>query len=187
MRFSVWQTDTYVVSSRFTACCTQCFINDYAWLAGLSTITGGAGADRLTGGLGNDQFVFTATDQGTDVITDFSISGGTGTDAISITNDAFGITSNNLIQKGKVMDMNAADSNDIVILTDTELPGNITGVLVNTIDTMALFFNTAESHVEVWYDNDWNDSSNREHLATLDNINDIAEMTNFTSANFVVV
>lgn len=64
MRFSVWQTDIYAVSSRFAACCTQGFINDYSWLAGLRTITGGAGADALTGGLGADDFVYTSTGQG---------------------------------------------------------------------------------------------------------------------------
>ena len=57
MRFSVWQTDTYAVSLRKPHADTQGFSNDYIWLAGLSTITGGAGADVLTGGAGIDTFV----------------------------------------------------------------------------------------------------------------------------------
>jgi len=68
VRFRLWQADTYAVSSRFAACCRYGFINDYAWLAGLSTITGGAGADQLTGGAGDDDFVYTAFAQGGNVV-----------------------------------------------------------------------------------------------------------------------
>ena len=68
MRFRLWQADTYAVSSRFAACCRYGFINDYAWLAGLSTITGGAGADELTGGAGADDFVYTTFAQGGNVV-----------------------------------------------------------------------------------------------------------------------
>ena len=97
MRFSVWQTDTYAVSLRKPHADTQGFLNDYIWLAGLSTITGGAGADSLTGGTGADQFVYlqgvavgavaTAaqvnTANGLDTITDFSVGQG---DALGVVN-----------------------------------------------------------------------------------------------------
>jgi Ca2+-binding RTX toxin-like protein len=67
----------------------QGFSNDYARLAGLNTITGGAGADVLTGGDGIDTFAYAAEATGEaqtgvvgtgviDVITDFT----TGTDKI---------------------------------------------------------------------------------------------------------
>ena len=62
MWFRLWQTDTYAVSSRFAAGYTYGFINDYAWLAGLRTITGGAGADLMDGGAGNNTFVFNTND-----------------------------------------------------------------------------------------------------------------------------
>ena len=77
MRFSVWQTDTYAVSLRKPHADTQGFSNDYIWLAGLSTITGGAGADTLTGGAGADTFVYATGATGVtvataDTITDFT-------------------------------------------------------------------------------------------------------------------
>ena len=41
--------------------------------AGNDVLIGGAGNDTLTGGTGNDQFVFNATNEGLDKITDFSL------------------------------------------------------------------------------------------------------------------
>ena len=60
----------------------QGFYNDYVRLAGLNTITGGAGADFLTGGAGKDTFLYTSGVAGAaetgdflrgtiDIITDF--------------------------------------------------------------------------------------------------------------------
>ena len=84
MRFRLWQADTYAVSSRFAACCRYGFINDYAWLAGLSTITGGAGADSLTGGAGDDDFVYTAVaDSAASVAADTTVTFDTITDFTS--------------------------------------------------------------------------------------------------------
>jgi Ca2+-binding RTX toxin-like protein len=82
-----------IVSSRFTARSTHGFFYDYKRLAGLATITGGAGADVLTGGDGADTFVYNAVvgtssdsarvivagndnDTGQDTITDFTFTGG---------------------------------------------------------------------------------------------------------------
>jgi Ca2+-binding RTX toxin-like protein len=46
--------------------------NELVGNAGNDTLIGGAGDDSLTGGLGADQFVFTSTASGMDVITDFN-------------------------------------------------------------------------------------------------------------------
>ena len=84
MRFSVWQSDTYAVSLHKPHADTHGFLYDYIRLTGLSTITGGAGADVLTGGAGADVFVYTTlTDSlaaAPDTITDFT----SGTDDFSV-------------------------------------------------------------------------------------------------------
>lgn len=55
--------------------------------AGRDVITGGLGADRLSGGGDADVFVFTASTEGADVITDFSVAQG---DKIAVDNLGFG-------------------------------------------------------------------------------------------------
>lgn len=56
--------------------------------AGDDTLIGGRGHDTLVGGRGEDTFLFTAPDQGTDVIRDFT----PGVDKIAIDGKGFGIT-----------------------------------------------------------------------------------------------
>ena len=138
MRFSVWQTDTYAVSSRFAACCTHGFINDYACLAGLRTITGGAGADVLRGGGGVNTFVYNAvfdvsTDSGfeesdtiTDLkVTDFILLNLSNMEGFNINNDVtlilnqieirtFSLNSDTIIF---LDEFNPPDQNDIRVLT----------------------------------------------------------------------
>jgi hypothetical protein len=73
VRFSVWQTDTYALSLHKPHADTQGFFNDYVWLAGLSTITGGVGADTIDVGAGINRVVIgTVTAAGIDVITGFT-------------------------------------------------------------------------------------------------------------------
>jgi Ca2+-binding RTX toxin-like protein len=53
------------------------------------TLIGGAGNDNLTGGSGADRFVFNASTEGVDRITDFILTSGN-TDAIVVSNAGFG-------------------------------------------------------------------------------------------------
>jgi serralysin len=54
---------------------------------GNDTLNGGVGTDTLTGGAGADRFAYTASNQGTDTITDFNITDG---DLLQFTGTAFG-------------------------------------------------------------------------------------------------
>jgi hypothetical protein len=54
---------------------------------GNDTLNGGLGTDNLTGGAGADRFAYTATNQGTDTITDFTIADG---DRLAFTSAQFG-------------------------------------------------------------------------------------------------
>lgn len=54
---------------------------------GNDTLNGGPGTDTLTGGAGADRFAYTASNQGTDTITDFNITDG---DLLQFTGTAFG-------------------------------------------------------------------------------------------------
>ncbi len=54
---------------------------------GNDTLNGGPGTDTLTGGAGADRFAYTATTQGTDTITDFTIAQG---DLLTFTSAQFG-------------------------------------------------------------------------------------------------
>jgi len=66
---------------------TGSYLNDFlAGGRGRDVLTGGYGNDRLAGGRGADNFVFdSSTDEGRDVITDFT----TGQDKIALTGDIF--------------------------------------------------------------------------------------------------
>lgn len=55
--------------------------------AGNDSLTGGMGADTLTGGSQNDQFIYNATDEGIDIITDFN---NPGNDKLAFRSTAFG-------------------------------------------------------------------------------------------------
>ncbi|NCR56245.1 MAG: calcium-binding protein [Microcystis aeruginosa L211-07] len=55
--------------------------------AGNDTLTGGTGNDSLTGGAGADRFAYTATNDGTDTITDFTIAQG---DTLTFARTPFG-------------------------------------------------------------------------------------------------
>jgi Ca2+-binding RTX toxin-like protein len=55
--------------------------------AGADSLIGGAGADSLIGGAGADRFAYTATNQGVDTITDFTIADG---DLLAFTSAQFG-------------------------------------------------------------------------------------------------
>ncbi|MFM7908022.1 MAG: calcium-binding protein, partial [Microcystis sp.] len=56
-------------------------------VSGDDTLIGGAGNDSLTGGTGADHFAYTASNQGTDTITDFTIAQG---DTLTFTSAPFG-------------------------------------------------------------------------------------------------
>ena len=59
--------------------------------AGNDTINGGLGVDTLTGGTGADAFVYNATNEGQDVITDFTVTGVVANrDKFSFSSTAFG-------------------------------------------------------------------------------------------------
>lgn len=57
--------------------------------AGVDALIGGAGIDRLSGGAGNDKFIFYATTEGGDLISDFG-NAGTNDDQIRIKASGFG-------------------------------------------------------------------------------------------------
>lgn len=60
---------------------------------GSDTLIGGTGNDILTGGSGSDSYTYTATNQGSDTITNFSIAEG---DRLAFTAAAFGLPVGNL-------------------------------------------------------------------------------------------
>jgi Ca2+-binding RTX toxin-like protein len=58
--------------------------------AGNDKLTGGLGADTLTGELGNDQFIYNATGEGGDTVSDFSSNTAGNNDVFRFKGSAFG-------------------------------------------------------------------------------------------------
>lgn len=104
------------MSSRFYARCTHGFLYDYKRLAGLATITGGAGVDSLSGGLGDDVFIYTTLAELFDdnALVDSITGGGGTTDTIRMDVDtAYTITAAD----------SWARSNTIEVLSQREATG----------------------------------------------------------------
>ena len=53
------------------------------------------------------------------------------------------------------------------------------------VDAYVLVYNTSTNKAELWYDNDWSTTNNRDHVITFDNIIDLAGVKSFTNVDFV--
>jgi Ca2+-binding RTX toxin-like protein len=157
--------------------------------AGNDTLIGGTGADLLTGGSGNDQFRW-APGGGTDTITDFS----TANDQMGLA-DIFPNTSPGTTLApadyrtyGTVGQIVAGDSNKVI-----ELTAGLTTTTFTTFTRSGLAnayligFNTSVGYAQLYFDNNWGDSSSRELVANFTSLTSVALTNAFANTNFFAV
>ncbi|MFM7170631.1 MAG: VCBS domain-containing protein [Cyanobium sp.] len=164
---------------------------------GPDKLIGGAGNDVLTGGTSPDEFRMIApTSNGTDLLIDFRtipspddmiylLQGGDGwnaagssptgdngenlaaSDYLSISQAGFGAAAKN----NKVVGLSEAVAGDSAITSLTS---------INADNAYVLLFNSVSSRGEIWWDDNWSNSSGRLKIAT---INSLSTPTSVTNAN----
>ena len=160
------------------------------------TLTGGLGNDILSGGLGSDLFAYTATDQGTDSITDFDIA-----------NDDFGVKQgsgffNMGIAPGQFVAGNfttvattadvtftgASKSNKAVRLTSAQTTAELTAAVTDGAgNALVLAFNSDTGRAELYYDFNWGDAGGRSLLANLTSLTTLASINTVNENNFIAL
>lgn len=155
-------------------------------------IYGQGGADTLTGNGGADQFRLSGYNNNADLITDFN----NGTDKIGL--NQFDFSNTTATQGGALLsitdyvenrlgitNIGNADSQKII-----ELQSSLNGDQISTdtgaaVDAFVLVHNTTSGQAELWYDNDWSSSTNRDQVVTFDNITDLVGVQSFSNSDFV--
>lgn len=150
------------------------------------------GADMVTGNGGSDQFRLAEFFNTTDTVTDFQ----TGQDKVGL--NQFDFTNTTATQAGATLsatdyvdnrnDINAIGNGDAMkvieiqsALTDSQIT-NDTGAAV---EAFVMVYNSTSGKGELWYDNDWSTSANRDKVVTFDNVVDLAGVTSFSNTDFV--
>ncbi len=155
--------------------------------AGADSIVGGLGADDLTGGNGVDTFVLTST-AATDIVRDMTL--GQGGDVLQVDVSDLGLAGSDVFV-GALAAVNANGSQEIVVLTDaghasdadaaTAIAGQITA---DDLDMVVVYFNTNTNKVHVIHITNSNTGAGVTHIATLDNVGNLAGIQAAVAGNF---
>ena len=144
--------------------------------AGNDTLCGGLGNDTLTGGLGNDRYKWLSGD-GSDNITDFQ-STGASSDVLAL-QDIFNtatpgstLTAADFQTRGTIGAIAAGDVNKFIRVNTATTTANITSPTYTPMSGPAyvMIFNNTTMKAEVWFDNNWGDSTDRQVAFTFDNM-----------------
>lgn len=149
------------------------------------------GTDVLTGNDGMDQFRFVGA-TGPDRITDFT----NGTDKIGSNEVNFGNTTatsagavlntaDYVDNRNGITDIGAADDDKVIELQSALSTAQIQNDTGATIEAYVLVFNSTTGRGELWHDNDWATTANRDHVATFDNVVNLTGVTGFSNTDFV--
>jgi Ca2+-binding RTX toxin-like protein len=144
--------------------------------AGNDTLCGGLGSDTLTGGLGNDRHKWLIGD-GSDHITDYQ-STGTSSDSL-VLQDIFNtatpgstLTAADFQTRGTIGAIVAGDVNKFIRVNTATTTAAITSPSYIPMSGPAyvMIFNNTTMKAEVWFDNNWGDSTDRQVAFTFDNM-----------------
>ncbi|MEM9248758.1 MAG: DUF4214 domain-containing protein [Pseudomonadota bacterium] len=149
------------------------------------------GDDRVTGGEGSDQFRY-ADDNGTDVILDFLI----GEDKIGLSEVDFADTEESregailaaedyVENRNGIDNIGSADAFSVLELQTGLSADQIENDTGAAVQAYVLVYNTTSGHGEIWHDANWSDTNNRDHIATLDTVVDLAGVQAFSNTDFV--
>ncbi len=150
------------------------------------------GADTLTGNGGSDQFRLAEFFNQTDIILDFN------QDSDKVGLNEFDFSNTSATQAGAnlstedyvenrlgITNIGSADEHKVIELQSSLSNDQISSDTGAAIEAFVVVHNTTSGKAELWYDNDWSTSSNRDHVITFDNITDLTGVQSFDSADFV--
>ncbi|MEM1429713.1 MAG: DUF4214 domain-containing protein [Pseudomonadota bacterium] len=154
-------------------------------------IYGLGGDDRLTGNDGADQFRYVGS-KGTDTILDFLV----GDDKIGLNEFDFENTAESyegtildaddyIENRDGITEISTADDNTMLELQKAFSTDQIKTDTGADVEAYVLVFNSSTERAEIWHDADWSTSDNRDHIATLDNIVDVAGVHSFSNTDIV--
>lgn len=149
------------------------------------------GNDVLTGNGGMDQFRYDDW-SGTDQITDFTA----GEDKIGFASGSFGntdatedgtvlATDDYIENLSNVASMTGAESSKLVELQLAASQTQIEDTTTNATNTYLLVFNSTSGEAEIWYDVNWDTTSAREHVLTIDGIDSVEQLIGLSNTDFV--
>ena len=154
---------------------------------GNDTLYGGLGNDTLTGGLGNDRYKWLIGD-GSDNITEFQ-SIGVSSDFL-VLQDIFNtatpgstLTAADFQTRGTIGAISAGDANKFIRVGTATTTAAITAAGYNPMPGPAyvMIFNNTTMKAEVWFDNNWGDSTGRQVAFTFDNMTTGTGDTNYSN------
>lgn len=160
--------------------------------SGDDIIYGLSGDDVLTGNDGDDQFRI-SNFSGTDELQDFT----SGDDKVGLNQVDFGNTT--ATEEGAILNsedyvenlqgianMTGAEDEKLVELQTAASQTQIEDTTTNTsLEAYVMVYNSTTEQGELWFDDDWADTNNRDHVATFDDVTSLTELTGFSNTDFV--
>jgi len=163
------------------------FADTFTGTTGSNSICGGMGNDTLTGAGGQDRFKWLSGD-GSDTITDY-LSTGAGQFDYFVLQDIFNNTAGgaalNASDFQTRLTLNAiddtTDDNKFIRIGTSQTTAQINGLMKDIGSAYIMILNSDIPVAQIYFDNDWNDTANRQLAFTLSNTTTIG--TNYNNIN----
>jgi len=163
------------------------FADTFTGTTGSNSICGGMGNDTLTGAGGQDRFKWLSGD-GSDTITDY-LSTGAGQFDYFVLQDIFNNTAGGAalnasdFQTRLTLDAinDTTDDNKFIRIGTSQTTAQINGLVKDIGPAYIMILNSDIPVAQVYFDNDWNDTANRQLAFTLSNTTTIG--TNYNNIN----
>jgi Ca2+-binding RTX toxin-like protein len=151
------------------------FADTFTGTTGSNSICGGMGNDTLTGAGGQDRFKWLSGD-GSDTITDY-LSTGAGQFDYFVLQDIFNNTAGGAALNASDFEtrltLNAiddtTDDNKFIRIGTTQTTAQINGLMKDIGSAYIMILNSDIPVAQIYFDNDWNDTANRQLAFTLSN------------------
>ena len=163
------------------------FADTFTGTTGSNSICGGMGNDTLTGLGGQDRFKWLSGD-GSDTITDY-LSTGAGQFDFFVLQDIFNNTAGGAALNASDFQTrltlndidDSADDNKFIRIGTSQTTAQIDGLVKDIGPAYIMILNSDIPVAQVYFDNDWNDTANRQLAFTLSNTTTIG--TNYNNIN----
>jgi Ca2+-binding RTX toxin-like protein len=163
------------------------FADTFTGTTGSNSICGGMGNDTLTGAGGQDRFKWLSGD-GSDTITDY-LSTGAGQFDLFVLQDIFNNTAggaalnaSDFVTRSTLSAINdTTDDNKFIRIGTSQTTAQVVGLVKDIGPAYIMILNSDIPVAQVYFDNDWNDTANRQLAFTLSNTTTIS--SNYNNIN----